>query len=176
MENNGLYFGENVKVPFSPWKLSLMRSKQYHCTIFVLDQNWIYGHKMQVFNWEPELVLRDIFHFSWSLLGALMCCKTRGMQRVKLGLKLFVIHSQQQPLPLSWLVSKWEWAVTWQSSSPWIQAMLDVLTSLTTWRSCSVAWPWLLLTGSSLHRSCCTHRASELQRNWPPRLFHSSSK
>lgn len=92
-----------------------------------------------------------------------------------MGLKLYFIHFQQQPLPLSWLASKWEWAVTWQSSLQWIQAMLEDPTSQTTWRSCSVAWPWLLLTGSSLHRSCCTHRASELQRNWQPRLFHSSS-
>lgn len=83
---------------------------------------------------------------------------------------------QLQPSLLNWLANKSKWAVTWPSSSPWIQVMLDVLTSLITWRSCSEAWLWLHLTGNSLHRSCCTRKDSELQRNWLPRLYPSSSE
>lgn len=83
---------------------------------------------------------------------------------------------QLQPSLLNWLANKSKWAMTWPSSSPWIQVMLDVLTSLITWRSCSEAWLWLHLTGNSLHRSCCTRKDSELQRNWLPRLYPSSSE
>lgn len=80
------------------------------------------------------------------------------------------------PCRLNWLENRWEWIQTWLYSSLWILDMLGDPIYQITWRSCSEVWPWPSPTDSSLLKSCCTLKVSEWLKNWPRRLFHSSSK
>lgn len=80
------------------------------------------------------------------------------------------------PCRLNWLENRWEWIQTWPYSSPWILDMLGDPIYQITWRSCSEVWPWPSPTDSSLLKSCCTLKDSEWLKNWPRKLFLSSSK
>lgn len=104
------------------------------------------------------------------------CLKIQSKDMYEIEMFTVLTFDWKVPCRLNWLENRWEWIQTWLYSSLWILDMLGDPIYQITWRSCSEVWPWPSPTDSSLLKSCCTLKDSEWLKNWPRKLFLSSSK